>query len=145
MRRRANCRTTLPRGRASARQRSGPHKRTKKQSSLLFRPCAPTWIRTKDHLLKRELLYQLSYGRERGRIQKLFLYLPRASAPYRAFEDMGASKNDNSIKTYFGIELLNAGVAELVYAPALGAGPARDGGSSPLPSTKDQNRTYARF
>src|SRR3989344_4755023 len=25
--------------------------------------CAPTWIRTKDHLLKRELLYQLSYGR----------------------------------------------------------------------------------
>src|SRR3989344_3471049 len=24
---------------------------------------APTWIRTKDHLLKRELLYQLSYGR----------------------------------------------------------------------------------
>ena len=25
---------------------------------------APTWIRTKDHLLKREPLYQLSYGRE---------------------------------------------------------------------------------
>ena len=24
---------------------------------------APTWIRTRDHLLKRELLYQLSYGR----------------------------------------------------------------------------------
>ena len=24
---------------------------------------APTWIRTRDKLLKRELLYQLSYGR----------------------------------------------------------------------------------
>lgn len=26
--------------------------------------CAPTWIRTRDHLLKRELLYQLSYRRK---------------------------------------------------------------------------------
>ena len=77
VRRRAHFRTTLPRGRAIARQRSGSHKRAKKQSSLLFRPCAPTWIRTKDHLLKRELLYQLSYGRERGRIEKLaFLFAP---------------------------------------------------------------------
>ncbi len=25
---------------------------------------APAWIRTRDHLLKRELLYQLSYGRK---------------------------------------------------------------------------------
>jgi hypothetical protein len=25
--------------------------------------CPPAWIRTRDHLLKRELLYQLSYGR----------------------------------------------------------------------------------
>src|SRR3989338_1896958 len=77
VRRRAHCRTTLPRGRAIARQRSGAHKRAKKQSSLLFLPCAPTWIRTKDHLLKRELLYQLSYGRERKRnlphFNKVFL------------------------------------------------------------------------
>src|SRR3989344_4596673 len=36
LRRRSNCRTTLPRGRAIARQRSGSHKRAKKQSSLLF-------------------------------------------------------------------------------------------------------------
>lgn len=33
------------------------------------------------------------------------------------------------------LESENAGVAELVYAPVLGTGPARDGGSSPLPST----------
>ncbi len=39
----------------------------------------------------------------------------------------------------------NAGVAELVYAPALGADGATHGGSSPLPSTKKQNRLIAGF
>ncbi len=34
-----------------------------------------------------------------------------------------------------GLDYVHAGVAELVYAPVLGTGPARDGGSSPLPST----------
>ena len=29
-----------------------------------FAPCPPTWIRTRDLLLKREQLYQLSYGRK---------------------------------------------------------------------------------
>ncbi len=33
---------------------------------LFLKSCAPTWIRTKDPLLKRELLYHLSYGRKRG-------------------------------------------------------------------------------
>ena len=75
---------------------------------------APTWIRTKDHLLKRELLYQLSYGRN--------------------------YENDNSIKTHFGIELLDAGVAELVYALALGASGATHGGSNPLPSTRAKHQ-----
>jgi hypothetical protein len=27
-------------------------------------PSAPSWIRTNDRLLKRELLYRLSYGRD---------------------------------------------------------------------------------
>lgn len=35
----------------------------KKQSSLLFLPCPPSRIRTCDRLLKRQLLYRLSYGR----------------------------------------------------------------------------------
>ncbi len=33
-----------------------------------FLKCPPTRIRTLDLLLKRELLYQLSYGRSRGTI-----------------------------------------------------------------------------
>src|SRR3989338_409160 len=33
-----------------------------------FDNCAPTWARTRDRLLKRELLYQLSYRRVRKNI-----------------------------------------------------------------------------
>ena len=38
-----------------------------------------------------------------------------------------------------------AEVAKLVDAPALGAGPARDGGSSPLLGTRSKKPCHSRF
>ena len=43
--------------------RCGPHQRTKSRAGGTLFVGAPTWARTRDRLLKRELLYQLSYRR----------------------------------------------------------------------------------
>jgi hypothetical protein len=63
--------------------------------------CAPTRARTWDPLLKRQLLYQLSYGREvrlkqsRPRI----CYTPNERS-YRMCEDMSAFRKYNRYRTY---------------------------------------------
>ena len=72
------CRTTCPH--LDSNQGPPPYRRQigENKNGLVSERCAPTWIRTRDRLLKRELLYQLSYrGTPLTKRQSIFIFNDR--------------------------------------------------------------------
>lgn len=62
-------------------------RKEKQHAGAVFLSCAPTRNRTWDRLLKRELLYRLSYGRKGGVEMTVRFHFLR---PTRSYEHMGA-------------------------------------------------------